>query len=266
MQRHERVGDKPGGFSMSWFDGKHALVTGGGSGIGAAIAKIMIDKGAVVTIVGRNADKLRAKARDLGARFHVCDITDRALVRTSFGAAVEESGPIDILVNNAGAAIAAPFAKMDDEHWDNMVNVNLTGVYNCTRVVIDGMLEQGSGRIVNVASTAALSGYAYVSAYCAAKHGVIGMTRALALEYATKGITVNAVCPGYTDTDIVARAIDKIVSATGRSREEALAELEKANPQGRLIQPEEVADTVAWLCRQASVTGQAIAVAGGEVM
>lgn len=251
---------------MSWFRNKHALVTGGGSGIGAAIAKIMVDKGAMVTIVGRDADKLQAKADELGARCQVCDITDRTLVRSSFAAAADDSGSIDILVNNAGAAIAAPFAKMDDEHWDSMLNVNLTGVYNCTRAVIEGMLEKGGGRIVNVASTAALSGYAYVSAYCAAKHGVIGMTRALALEYATKGITVNAVCPGYTDTDIVARAIDKIVSATGRSREEALAELEKANPQGRLIQPEEVADTVAWLCRQASVTGQAIAVAGGEVM
>lgn len=251
---------------MSWFDGKHALVTGGGSGIGAAIAKIMIDKGAAVTIVGRNVDKLRAKAGELGARFQECDITDRALVRNAFAAAIDDSGPIDILVNNAGAAIAAPFAKMDDEHWDNMLNVNLTGVYNCSRAVIDGMLEQGGGRIINVASTAALSGYAYVSAYCAAKHGVIGLTRALALEYATKGITFNAVCPGYTDTDIVVRAIDKIVAATGRSREEALAELEKTNPQGRLIQPEEVADTVAWLCRQSSVTGQAIAIAGGEVM
>jgi NAD(P)-dependent dehydrogenase (short-subunit alcohol dehydrogenase family) len=155
---------------------------------------------------------------------------------------------------------------MDDEQWDSMLAVNLTGVYNCTRAAIAGMLEAGSGRIVNIASTAALTGYAYVSAYCAAKHGVLGLTRALALEYAQKGITVNAVCPGYTDTGIVSQAIDNIVAATGRSKDEALAELVKVNPQGRLIQPEEVADTVLWLCHQESINGQAIAVAGGEVM
>jgi NAD(P)-dependent dehydrogenase (short-subunit alcohol dehydrogenase family) len=155
---------------------------------------------------------------------------------------------------------------MDDALWDKMLSVNLTGVYNCARAAINGMLNKGSGQIVNVASTAALTGYAYVTAYCAAKHGVIGLTRALALEVADKGITVNAVCPGYTDTDIVQQTIDNIVKSTGRSREEALAELKKSNPQGRLIQPEEVADTVIWLCRQASMNGQAIAVAGGEVM
>lgn len=251
---------------MSWFDGKHAIVTGGGSGIGAAITKVMIDKGAAVTIVGRNADKLAAKAEELGVQNQVADITDREQIGKAFAAAVSENGTIDILVNNAGAAEAMPFAKMEDDHWDRMLSVNLTGVYNCTKAAIGGMLEQGSGRIVNVASTAALSGYAYVSAYCAAKHGVLGLTRALALEYAKKGITVNAVCPGYTDTGIVAQAIDKIVAATGRSKDEALAELVKVNPQGRLIRPEEVADTVIWLCRQESVTGQAIAVAGGEVM
>jgi NAD(P)-dependent dehydrogenase (short-subunit alcohol dehydrogenase family) len=251
---------------MSWFDGKHALVTGGGSGIGAAIAKVMIDKGAAVTIIGRNSDKLSSKAEELGVQYQVADITDRVQVRDAFSSAVNVNGAIDVLVNNAGAADAVAFAKMEDELWDQMLSVNLTGVYNCTKAVIAGMLEKGGGRIVNVASTAALSGYAYVSAYCAAKHGVIGLTRALALEYAKKGITVNAVCPGYTDTEIVRQAIAKIVAATGRSSDEALAELLKTNPQGRLIRPEEVADTVIWLCRQESVTGQAIAVAGGEVM
>jgi 3-hydroxybutyrate dehydrogenase len=251
---------------VSQFEGKHVLVTGGGSGIGAAIARIFVDKQASVTIVGRNEEKLAAKAKELGVGYQSCDITNRSQVASAFAAAVAENGSINILVNNAGAAEAAPFGKMDDAHWDRMLSVNLTGVFNCTKLVIDDMLKNGSGCIVNVASTAALSGYAYVAAYCAAKHGVLGLTRALALEYATRGITINAVCPGFTDTNIVDQTIENIMAATGRSRDDALSELVKTNPQGRLIQPEEVADTVIWLCRQKSMTGQAIAVAGGEVM
>ena len=250
---------------MSWYEGRHALVTGGGSGIGAAIARVFVDKGAAVTIVGRGREKLAAKATELGVSSQAADVTDRQQVAAAFAAATNLNGTIDILVNNAGVAEAMPFAKMDDELWDRTLAVNLTGVYNCTRAAIGGMLEKGSGRIVNVASVAALKGAAYVAAYCAAKHGVVGLTRALAAEYAKKGITVNAVCPGYTDTDIVQQALDNIARTTGRSREEALANLLSTNPQGRLISPEEVADTVIWLCRQESMNGQAIAVAGGEV-
>lgn len=251
---------------MSWFEGRHALVTGGGSGIGAAIARILKDKGAVVTIAGRDGARLSAKATELGVSWQVCDVTDRRQVGSAVAAAVEANGAIGILVNNAGVAEAIPFAKMQDAQWDRIIAINLSGVYNCTKAVIGGMLENADGRIVNVASTAALTGYPYVAAYCAAKHGVVGLTRALAMEYARKGITVNAVCPGYTDTGIVQEAIDKITAATGRSREEALAELVKTNPQGRLIRPEEVADAVIWLCRQDAMNGQAIAVAGGEIM
>ncbi len=251
---------------MSWFEGKHALVTGGGTGIGAAIARVLKDKGARVTISGRNEDRLKAAAEDMGVAYAGMDVTDRTQVRAVFDDLAASTGTVEILINNAGAAEAAPFAKMSDEHWDWMLSVNLTGVYNCSRAAIGSMLEQQNGTIVNVASTAGLKGYGYIAAYCAAKHGVIGMTRALALEYADKGITVNAVCPGYTDTDIARDAIDKSVATTGRSPEQAMAEIVNSTPPGRLVQPEEVADVVMWLCRQPSMNGQAIAIAGGEVM
>ena len=250
---------------MSWYDGKHALVTGGGSGIGAATARILIDKGAVVTILGRNKERLESTAESLGASPTVADVTNREAIGAAVAGAVSAQGPIDILINHAGVAEAVPFAKMPDEHWDRMLAVNLTGVYNCCKAVIGGMLDSGGGRIVNVASIAGLQGAAYIAGYCAAKHGVIGLTRALAKEFARKDITVNAVCPGYVDTGIVQDAISNIVAKTGRGREEALAELVKTNPQGRLIQPEEVADTIAWLCRQPSVNGQSITIDGGEV-
>ncbi len=251
---------------MNWFAEQHAVVTGGGSGIGAAIAQAMSEAGTRVTLMGRNPGKLKTKAAELGTDFQVADVTERDQVATAFAAAAKQNGTVTILVNNAGAAEAAPFGKMDDELWDRLIAVNLTGVYNCTKAAITAMAEAGSGRIVNIASTAGLTGYAYVSAYCAAKHGVVGLTKALALEYARKGVTVNAVCPGYTNTEIIGQSIDKIVAATGRSRDEALAEMVKVNPQQRLIEPQEVAATVMWICQQEAITGQSIAVAGGEVM
>jgi NAD(P)-dependent dehydrogenase (short-subunit alcohol dehydrogenase family) len=250
---------------VSFYDGKHALVTGGGSGIGKAVARVLRDKGATVTITGRNRARLAATAGELDVSWQLADVTDRQAVADAFAAAGKRNGRIDILVNNAGVAEAMPFSRMEGELWDRLLSINLTGVYNCTRAVIDGMLAAGSGRIVNVASIAALKGAAYVAAYSAAKHGVIGLTRALAAEYAQKDITVNAVCPGYTDTEMVQKAIDNIASKTERTREEALAELVKTNPQGRLISPAEVADAVVWLCRQPSMTGQSIVIAGGEL-
>jgi NAD(P)-dependent dehydrogenase (short-subunit alcohol dehydrogenase family) len=248
---------------------KHAVITGGGTGIGAAIAAALAADGARLTLMGRRPEPLEAEAATLPqARGVSCDVTDPASVAVAFDKAQVALGLIDILVNNAGAAETAPFHKLDIQHWRRMMAVNLEGVFNCTRAVYDEMRGRGWGRIVNVASTAALKGYAYVSAYCAAKHGVLGLTRALALEAAQSGVTINAVCPGYTDTDIVRDAVKNIAEKTGRSAEAATAELTRVNPQGRLIQPSEVADSVAWLCRSesASITGQAIVVAGGEVM
>ena len=255
-------------------EGLHAVVTGGGSGIGAAIAQALIADGARVTLMGRRLDTLKAQRDRLSVdggpsiRLQVCDVADEAAVRQAFAAAVAEAGPVDLLVNNAGQVETAPLGKTSLETWRRLLDVNLTGSFLCSREVLPAMSERRFGRIVNVASTAALKGYAYVAAYCAAKHGVLGLTRALALETARKGVTVNAVCPGYTETDIVAGAIDTIVAKTGRTPEQARAELAAVNPQGRLVDPAEVAASVAWLARRdsGSITGQAIAVAGGEVM
>ncbi|MDB5900395.1 MAG: short-chain dehydrogenase/reductase [Ramlibacter sp.] len=250
--------------------GKHALVTGAARGIGAAIARTLAAEGATLTLLGRNEASLQALARELPGQHGivVADIADPGQVDAAFARARDERGTVHILVNNAGQAESAPLVRTSLELWQRMLAVNLTGTFLCSQAVLPHMLAAGGGRIVNIASTAAQKGYAYVSAYVAAKHGVLGLTRSLALEVARKGITVNAVCPGYTDTDILRDSVANVVARTGRSEREALAEFAAGNPQARIVQPQEVADAVRWLCGDgaASVTGQAISVSGGEVM
>jgi NAD(P)-dependent dehydrogenase (short-subunit alcohol dehydrogenase family) len=245
----------------------HAVVTGGARGIGREIASGLAHAGAVVTVLGRDRAALDEAVAKGAAHFSaVADVTDQAAVNTAMREAARRQ-PIDILIANAGTAVSAPFARSDSALFARMMDVNFMGVVRSIQAVLPSMREQPYGRIVAIASTAGLKGYPYVSAYAAAKHAVIGLVRSLALELAATRVTVNAVCPGFTDTDLVAGSIDNIMKKTGRDRAQAVAELTRHNPQGRLVTPSEVADTVLWLCGEgaSAITGQAIAVAGGDI-
>lgn len=252
-------------------NGRHAVITGASRGIGASIAAMLAKHGARVSLLGRDAASLESTARQLGVdvakSIATADVTQVAQVQAAFSQFRSAAGPIHLLINNAGQADSAPLHKSSDELWHRMLAVNLTGTFFCARAALPDMFAEKFGRIVNIASVAGLTGAPYITAYCAAKHGVVGFTRALALEVAERNVTVNAVCPSYTDTGMVRGAIENIRKLTGRSEKEALASLVAHNPQRRLIQPAEVANVVAWLCLPGSesITGQSIAVAGGEV-
>ena len=243
----------------------NAVITGGGSGLGAAIAAAFDGEGVSTTVLGRGEEKLAAVAASLEhGDYRVLDITDGEAVAKVFS----DLGVVDVLVNNAGISPSAPFARLDQSTWRDTFAVNVDGAFLCTQAVIGGMLQRGSGRIINIASTSALKGYSYVAAYCASKHALLGLTRALAAEYASTPLTFNAVCPGFAATEMLEESVTNIIEKTGRSDEDARRALSANNPQKRFIEPDEVAATVLWLASEAarSVTGQAISVSGGETV
>ncbi|MBV9565318.1 MAG: SDR family oxidoreductase [Bradyrhizobium sp.] len=245
----------------------HVVVTGGGRGIGRAIAATLARSGATVTVLGRNRATLDEAVTAGAAHFaDVVDVADQAAVDAAIAAAAKRQ-PIDILIANAGLVDSAPFAKSDAALFRRLMDLNFMGVVHAIQAALPSIKGRPYGRIVAIASTAGLKGYPYVTAYTASKHAVVGLVRSLALELASTRITVNAVCPGFTDTDLIAGSIDVIMKKTGRTRDQAVAELAAQNPQQRLVTPQEVADTVLWLCGEgaSAITGQAIVVAGGEI-
>ncbi|MEM9105322.1 MAG: SDR family NAD(P)-dependent oxidoreductase [Pseudomonadota bacterium] len=252
---------------MADLSGKHAVITGGGTGVGAAIALALADAGATVTISGRRQSVLDEVAqRSERISTAICDVTDPESVAALFSGASAAHGGVDIVVANAGAAESCPFAKESLERWQATIDVNLTGVFLTMQEGLAAMEGKGWGRFITISSVAGLKGYGYIAAYCAAKHGVIGLTKSVAMEVAKTGITANAICPGYTDTPMLDRTLDNIMKKTGMSREEAAGELLRKTPTGQFMQPEEIAETALWLCgpHSASITGQALSVSGGE--
>ncbi|HSK00950.1 MAG TPA: SDR family oxidoreductase [Kofleriaceae bacterium] len=248
--------------------GKRALVTGGGRGIGAAIARALAGAGARVVVCGRTGADLDEVAREIGGTAMRVDLSDRKATDEMLEAIGRNEGPIDVLVNNAGMAESAPLARTDDALWDRILELDVTSAFRVTRALAPGMIEAGFGRIINVASNAGVSGYAYSAAYCAAKHAMVGLTRALAIDLARTGVTINALCPGWVETRLADEAVARIAAKTGRSQGEARAGLEAMSPQRRMITPEEVAHAALMLCGHGArgIHGQTIVIDGGAVL
>ena len=247
--------------------GRHMVISGGGSGVGADIARQAAAAGAKVTVLGRRAGPIEEIAQEIGGHAVSCDVTDAGAVRDALADATEAQGPIFIAVANAGAAPSAPFHKLSSDDFDASLAVNLKGVFHLWQAALPEMRNAGWGRLIAIASSAGLKGYPYVTHYCAAKHGVVGLTRALAHELGTTGVTVNAICPSFIETPLLDRSIEAISAKTGMSTEKAAQSLMAGNPQKRFVQTDEVASAVLWLCSDGakSVNGHSLALTGGEV-
>lgn len=245
---------------------QRALITGGGSGVGAVMARMLADAGVKVAVSGRRTDVLAEVAQHENIMAIAADVTDETSVRDMFTTMVETMGAPDLVIANAGMAESAPVGKMSVDLWKRTIDVNLTGTFLTFREGLAVMDKAKPGRLISIASTAGLKGYAYVTAYCAAKHGVVGLIKGMAVELASSPITVNAVCPGFMETPMLEKSVANIVAKTGMTHDQARASLAKINPQNRFIQPDEVAETVMWLCspNAGSITGQTISVSGGE--
>ncbi len=270
----ERIGVRAQLVAIQVLKDKIALITGGGRGIGRAVAFAFAREGARVALVARTTNEVARVAEEISAACGVeampapCDVSERESVERAFIQVKGRFGRVNILVNNAGVAESAPLIKTDDELWERHLAVNLSGTFYCTRAALPGMIEQGWGRVINIASIAGKTGAPYISAYAASKHGVLGLTRSVALEVAAKGITVNAICPGYVETDMTTRAVENITAKTGKAADEILEDIKRMSPQNRLIKPEEVASVALLLASEEGrgINGQAINVDGGSVL
>ena len=252
---------------MGWASGRHALITGGGTGIGAAAARMLAAEGATLSVLGRRRQPIQQIASETGGCAIACDVVDARSIRAAFEEAREVNGPISLLIVNAGVADSAPFARTTREQWDRILAVNLTAAFDCAQAALPDLVAQEDGRIVFVASVAGLRGAPYASAYTASKHGLIGLMRSIAVEYAKSSLTVNAVCPGYVDTPMTDQSVARVVDKTGRSEGETRDAIAAMNGNGRLVTPREVGEVVAMLCRpeSRSINGAAIPIDGGTM-